>query len=171
MAAREQAKSPELVARSYFGALASRDADAALGHWRSDGIEDVAPLRVYRGVDEIRGFLTALIAAIPDMEMTVTRVTANEKVAAVEWRATGTFSGEAFEGIDPTGSPVQLRGTDVLEVEDGRIVRNTVYYDGMEFARAVGMLPRKDSGAERAIVTAFNGATRVRALVRQQMDR
>lgn len=171
MSATPQVRSAEQVARSYFEALAARDVDTACAHWAPDGIEDVTPLRVYRGVEEIRGFLTALTRALPDMEMTVTRVTADERVAAVEWRATGTFSGEAFEGIDPTGSAAQLRGIDVLEVEDGAIVANTVYYDGMEFARTIGMLPRKDSGAERAMVTAFNGATKVRALVREQMDR
>jgi steroid delta-isomerase-like uncharacterized protein len=171
MATEQQTGTPEQVARSYFEALSAKNLDAACGHWRPDGIEDVTPLRVYRGIDEIRGFLSALMAAMPDLEMTVSRVTADERRAVVEWRGTGTFSGEAFEGIDPTGSTVQLRSIDVLEVEDGAIVANTVYYDGMEFARAVGMLPRKDSGAERAMITAFNGANRVRAMVREQMQR
>ena len=161
----------EQVARSYFEALTARDIDTAVAHWHAEGIEDVTPLRVYRGADEIRGFLASLVGSMPDMEMTVTRLTANERVAAVEWRIAGAFSGDPFEGIDPTGSRVELRGADVLEVEDGSIVANTVYYDSTEFARAVGMLPKKDSGAERAMVTAFNGATKVRALVREQMDR
>jgi steroid delta-isomerase-like uncharacterized protein len=165
-----QSKTAEQVARSYFEALGARDVDAALAHWRADGIEDVTPLRVYRGTDEIRGFLAALTGSVPDMETTVTRLTATERVAAVEWRIAGTFSGEPFEGIDPTGSHVELRGVDVLEVEGEEIVANTVYYDGAGFARAIGMLPKKDSGAERAMVTAFNGATKVRALVREQMD-
>jgi steroid delta-isomerase-like uncharacterized protein len=169
--ATEQPRTPEQVAGSYFGALAARDLDAACTHWRADGIEDVVPLRVLRGVDEIRGFLSSLMSAMPDLEMTVTRVTADESTAVVEWRGAGTFSGEAFEGVDPTGSAVQLRSVDVLEVEDGAIVANTVYYDGMEFARAVGMLPKKDSGAERAMISAFNGANKVRTLVREQMER
>jgi steroid delta-isomerase-like uncharacterized protein len=171
MSATEQTKTPEEVARSYFEALASRDLDAACRHWRSDGIEDVIPLRVLRGVDEIRGFLSSLMVAMPDLEMTVTRVTADERRAVVEWHGGGTFSGGQFEGIDPTGAAVRIRSIDVLEVEDGEIVSNTVYYDGMEFARAVGMLPGKDSGAERAMITAFNGANKVRALVREQINR
>lgn len=171
MSTAQQAKTAEEVARSYFDALRARDLDGALAHWSPDGIEDVTALRVYRGGDEIRNFLAALMGAMPDMEMAATRVTADERVAAVEWRASGTFSGTPFEGIDPTGSHVELRGVDVLEVSDGAIVANTVYYDGTGFARAIGMLPKKDSGAERAVVTAFNGATKVRALVREQMDR
>lgn len=171
MATRQKAKaqSAEQVARAYFDAISARDVEAAVGHWSTEGIEDVAPLRVFRGHDEIRGFLGGLVAALPDLEMTVARVIADERTAVVEWRAAGTFSGAPFEGIDPTGAHVELRGADLIEVEDGLIVRNTAYYDGMDFARAVGMLPQRDSGAERAMKSAFNGASRVRALVRSQL--
>lgn len=171
MATQQQTRTAEQVARSYFEAVAARDPDAALAHWHPEGIDDVAPLRVFRGHDEIRGFLAGLAGALPDLELTIPRVVSGEGSAVVEWRLSGTFSGEPFEGIDPTGSRVELRGVDWLDVEDGQIVRITAYYDGMDFARAVGMLPQRDSGAERAMKTAFNGATRVRALVRDQMDR
>lgn len=171
MATKQTHRSAEEVARSYFDALGERDVDAAVAHWSPDGIEDITPLRVYRGTDEIRTFLRGLFDAVPDAEMVVSRVTASDMVAAVEWRMSGAFTGAPFEGIDPTGSRVELRGVDCVEVEDGAIVSNTAYYDGAEFARAIGMLPRKDSAAERAMTTAFNGATKVRALVREQLDR
>lgn len=167
----QAAQTAEQVARSYFDALSSRDADAAASHWHPEGIEDVVPSRVLRGVAEIRGFIGELVGAMPDLQMTPTRITADERVAVVEYRLSGTFTGARFEGIDPTGSRIELRGCDCLEVEDGRIVRNTVYYDATEFARAVGMLPPKDSGMERAMTGAFNGATKLRAIVRQQLER
>lgn len=169
MATEQQQRTAEHVARAYFEAIAARDLDGAVGHWSADGIEDIVPLRVFRGHDEIRGFLASFAEALPDGEMTVGRVVADERTAVVEWRLSGSFSGAPLEGIDPTGSHVELRGVDCVEVEDGLIVRNTAYYDGMEFARAVGLLPQRDSGAERAMKTAFNGASRVRALVRNQM--
>ncbi len=172
MAATEHGtRSAEEVARGYFEAIGRRDAEAAVAHWHPDGIDDVAPIGVLRGQEEIRRFLTDLVAAMPDLEMVVSRITADERVAAAEWRLSGTFTGVPFQGIDPTGSTVELRGVDLVEVEDGRIVRNTAYYDGAEFARQVGMLPRRDSGTEKALTAAFNGATRLRALVREQLDR
>lgn len=161
----------EEVARSYFDAIGARDAEAAVAHWAPDGIEDVTPLRVFRGADEIRGFLAGLVAAVPDLETRVERVTADERVAVVEWRMSGSFSGSSFEGIDSTGRPIELRGADCIEVEDGRITKNTAYYDGAAFARQVGLLPAQDSAAERAMLTAFNGATKMRALVRERLDR
>jgi len=163
--------SAEAVARGYFEAIGAGDADAATAHWHPEGIDDVTPLRVVRGADEIRDFLASMAAAMPDLEFTVQRVTADERVAAVEWRLRGTFSGASFEGIDPTGRHVELRGVDCVEVEDGKIVKNTAYYDGAAFARAVGLLPAQDSGAERAMLSAFNGATKLRTIVREQLDR
>ena len=163
--------SAEAVARGYFEAIGAGDAEAAAAHWHPEGIDDVTPLRVVRGADEIRDFLASMAAAMPDLEFTVQRVTADERVAAVEWRLRGTFSGASFEGIDPTGRHVELRGVDCVEVEDGKIVKNTAYYDGAAFARAVGLLPAQDSGAERAMLSAFNGATKLRTIVREQLDR
>ncbi len=45
------------------------------------------------------------------------------------------------------------------------IVRGTAYYDGAAFARAIGMLPPEDSGAERAMITGFNAVTKLRKAV------
>ena len=52
------------------------------------------------------------------------------QMAAIQWRATGTFRGAPFQGIEPTGRRIEVRGCDCIEVEDGKITRNTAYYDG-----------------------------------------
>jgi steroid delta-isomerase-like uncharacterized protein len=155
----------EETARAYFDALAARDADRMASHWSEEGVDDIVPLAVLRGPDEVRRFFTELFAAFPDGEMTVRRVVADERQAAVEWRITGTFTGGPFQGVEPTGRWLELRGVDLLEVEDGRLTRNTSYYDGAAFARQIGMLPPQDSGAERAMKNAFNAYMRVRRSV------
>jgi steroid delta-isomerase-like uncharacterized protein len=152
----------EAVARSYFEALAARDPDGMASHWSAEGVDDVVPFGVLRGPGEVRSFFADLFAALPDVETTVDRVVADERAVSVQWRMRGTFSGAPFQGIDPTGRWVELRGVDVVEVEDGKIVRNTAYYDGMTFAREIGMLPPRDSQAERALFAAFNAVTKVR---------
>jgi steroid delta-isomerase-like uncharacterized protein len=158
-------KAVEAHARSYFEAVARRDPEAMAEHWREDGVDDLVPVRPLRGKDEIVAFFRDLFAAVPDMEMTVTRVVAGETQAAVEWRLTGTFTGGPFEGIDPTGKHVEIRGIDLLEIEDDKIVGNTAYYDGMSFARQIGLMPPENSSAENAMKSAFNAATKVRQTV------
>ena len=66
------------------------------------------------------------------------------------------------------GNLADLRGTDLMEVRDGKNVSNTAYYDGMSFARQIGLMPPQDSGAERAMKSAFNAATRVRRAVAER---
>jgi predicted ester cyclase len=149
-------------ARSYFEAIAGRNPDVIASHWGSDAVADIVPLVVLRGPEQIKGFFRELFAAFPSLETTVARVVADDKQAAVEWRMAGTFSGGSFQGIDPTGKPVEMRGVDLLEIQEQAIVSSVTYYDGADFARQVGMLPPRDSGPERAIKNTFNAVTRVR---------
>jgi steroid delta-isomerase-like uncharacterized protein len=158
-------KAVEAHARSYFEAIANRDTSAIAGHWRADGVDDIVPLRPLRGTDELVAFFRELFQAVPDSEMTVTRVVAGETEAAVEWRMTGHFTGGPFQGVDPTGKRVDIRGVDLLEIEDGEIVGNTAYYDAMTFARQIGLMPPENSSAENAMKSAFNAATKLRSVV------
>jgi steroid delta-isomerase-like uncharacterized protein len=158
-------KAVEEHARSYFDAISRRDTAAMVEHWREDGVDDLVPVGVLRGRGEIARFFGELFAAVPDAELTVTRLVAGERQAAVEWRMSGHFTGSPFQGIEATGRTIELRGIDLVEVEDGEIVGNTAYYDGMDFARQVGLMPPQDSGAERAMKNAFNAATKVRRAV------
>jgi steroid delta-isomerase-like uncharacterized protein len=161
-------KAVEEHARSYFDALSRRDPEAMAEHWREDGVADLVPLAVLRGRAEIAGLFRDLFAALPDLETTVTRVVAGERQAAVEWRMTGHFTGTPFQGVEATGKRIELRGIDLIEVEEGKNVTNTAYYDGMSFARQIGLLPPQDSGPERAMKSAFNAATRLRRAVAER---
>jgi steroid delta-isomerase-like uncharacterized protein len=158
-------KAVEAHARSYFEAIANRDTSAMAGHWRADGVDDLVPVGPLRGTEEIVAFFNELFQAVPDVETTVSRVVAGETQAAVEWRMTGHFTGAPFQGLDPTGRRVDIRGLDLLEIEDGEIVGNTAYYDGMSFARQIGLMPPENSSAENAMKSAFNAATKVRRAV------
>jgi steroid delta-isomerase-like uncharacterized protein len=155
-------KAVEQHVRSYFEAMARRDAGAMAEHWRADGVEEVVPVGILRGRDEIRAFFEQTFAAIPDAATTLTRVVAGDRSAAAEWRLAGHFTGTSFQGIEPNGKPVELRGLDFIEIEDGAISSLTAYYDTATFARQVGMLPADGSGAERAMKGAFNALTKLR---------
>jgi steroid delta-isomerase-like uncharacterized protein len=154
--------------RSYFEAIDSRDADSMAAHWREDGVEDIVPLGLKRGRGELREFFASTFAAVPDARTTVTRLVAGEQSCAVEWRLEGTFDGTPFMGIEPTGKHVEIRGLDLLELEDGELVTGTAYFDGASFARQIGMLPADGSGADRAMKGAFNAVTKLRRAVAER---
>lgn len=163
-------KANENHARSYFEAIARRDVDGMLEHWQEDGVVDLVPIGILRGRDQIGEFFRELFAAFPDSEMTVTRVAADQNEVAVEWRMSARFTGEPFQGVEATGRAIELRGIDMIEIADGKNVTNTAYYDGMAFARGAGLLPPQDSGAERAMKSAVNAATRLRRAVAEGRD-
>jgi steroid delta-isomerase-like uncharacterized protein len=152
-------------ARSYFEALSARDPAAMIEHWSEDGVADIVPYGILRGHGEIAGFFRSMFAAMPDLETTVTRVAAAPHLAAVEWRMGGHFTGAPFMELEATGRRVDIRGLDMLEIEEGQIIGNTAYYDGASFARQIGMLPTEGSGAERALKGAFNAMTKMRRKV------
>ncbi len=161
-----RARVNEQTAVSYFEAVAARDPDAMAAHWHADGVEDFVPIGIFRGPGAVRSFFSELFTALPDSQFLVQKVVADATGATVQWRLTGTFSGGAFQGMEPTGSRIELRGCDCLEVDEaGKITRNTAYYDGAAFARGIGMLPAQDSTADRAMRIGFNTVTRVRAAV------
>jgi hypothetical protein len=91
--------------------------------------------------------------------MTVDRIVADDTSAVVQWHAAGTFTGGPFQNIVPTGRRVDLRGADVMEIADGLVQHNTIYYDGATFARQIGLLPALGSRADQAMLAAFNAKT------------
>ena len=133
-------------------------------------VEDITGVGILRGEHELRAFFGELFAAVPDLETTVKRMVPGEGVCVVEWRMRGNFNGGPLMGIDSTGTWLELRGCDVFELEDEKIARYTAYQDGMELARAIGMLPPRDSAAEKAMFAAFNGVTKVRQAIRARRD-
>jgi steroid delta-isomerase-like uncharacterized protein len=158
-------KAVEQHVRSYLEAIGRRDVEALGAHWSEDGVEDLVPIGILRGREEVKEFFRGVFAAMPNAETTCLRVVAAETSAAVEWRMTGTFDGEPFQGVDPTGKPIDVRGLDLIEIKDGLIVSNTAYYDNMAYARQVGLMPAMDSGAERAMKGAFNTITKARRMI------
>lgn len=106
---------------------------------------------------------TRLFAALPDFDIEVVHITGDADHAVVQWEATGTFTGRPFQAVHATGRPIQLRGCDVMHFEEGKLKHNTVYYDGLGFARQIGLLPRAGSAADKAMTAAFNASIDLRS--------
>ncbi len=165
MATTVQTRTPGEIARESFEALFERrDIDAVRPLWTDSSVDHFLALGVdARGPDQLAAFFRGLHAAIPDLEMRIENVIEDERHAVVQWQASGTFDGAPFQGIEPSGRRVTLRGCDVFRLtEDGKLDVNTIYYDGAEFARQIGMLPPRGSAADRALLGSFNARIRLR---------
>jgi steroid delta-isomerase-like uncharacterized protein len=132
--------------------------------WKAESVDHfLAAGLSATGPDELEAFFRRLFSAMPDFDLQIERIVAQGNDVVVQWRAKATFTGTPFLGIEATGAKLDIFGCDVIVLDDqGRVESNTVYYDGAEFARQVGVLPRRDSIAERAIMFGANAVTRIR---------
>lgn len=142
-----------------FAKLARRDLSGPEEIWAVDAVDHFLPVGDAVGREAIVAFFDELFAAFPDLVIEVENVVTGGSVAVVQWHARGTFTGRPFQAIRPTGRPVAFRGCDVIQMRDGLVQENTVYWDGAQFARQIGMLPARGSRADRAVLAAFNAVT------------
>jgi steroid delta-isomerase-like uncharacterized protein len=147
------------LARTLMAAIGRHDLDAIRALDAPDVVDDFVAIGVFSGVDNVVAFFAELFAAVPDFRIEILNVTAEGDTAVVQWHATGTFSGGPFQGIHATGRSVDLRGCDVMRFDGGLLKHNTIYYDGLAFARQIGLLPTEGSTADRALQAVFNART------------
>lgn len=158
---------PSALLREAFTAVGSRDLERLVALFdEATVVEFLALGETVHGRTALRGFFGELFTALPDLEVDVEAIDDLDEVTAVgRWRITGTLTGGPFRGIEPTGRPLDVRGVDVMRFEGPVLRHNTVYFDGLSFARQLGLLPAADSAADRAMLAAFNALTRVRTAI------
>jgi steroid delta-isomerase-like uncharacterized protein len=165
MAPGPETRSPGQLARERIEALFDRrDFEEVRTLWTEETVDHILPLGFdLRGPDDLEAHYRELFAAVPDYAMTIENVVEDDRHAIIQWTGTGTFDGGSFKGIEPTGKPLSLRGCDVIRFSGGgKIEENTVYYDGAEFFRQIGMLPPRGSVVDNGITQAFNAVTQLR---------
>jgi predicted ester cyclase len=166
--AKAKTQSAREVVTEYFDALAEQDLPRAVATWKPGSQDHLYGFADMVAPNGIRDYFASIFGAIPEFRLEVQSMVAEGDRVAVHWRAGGTFDGhQKFQGLTPNGRAVQLEGLDLLTVEDGKIVSNHAYTNGMEFARQVGALPAQDSAQERAMAAAFNAKTAVEKRLRR----
>ena len=139
--------------------------------WTEDTVNQfLAAGQTVRGKQALTEWFSELLTAVPDWTMEIENTFDDGgRQCVVQWRGTGTFTGGSFMGIEPNGRRLEIQGVDVFRFDDDwKIAGNTVYYDGAEFARQVGMLPPRDSAADRMTLKAFNARTRLVQRIRSR---
>jgi steroid delta-isomerase-like uncharacterized protein len=101
---------------------------------------DVGHAEVQRGPQSVPRNVERYLRAFPDLRFVEEDIVAQGGRAVVVWKAYGTHRGRLMN-IPPTGRNVVVRGTSVLTVEDGKIVRGLYVWDVAGLLRSIGLLP------------------------------
>jgi steroid delta-isomerase-like uncharacterized protein len=128
---------------AWDAAWASGDIETILATYTEDVVFEEVPFHlVVRGQDELRAHLEAFYAAFPDITFVVTgdAFVAGDR-AAVEWTASGTYTGQ-IPGMPPgEGQIVTFRGANILELEGDKVRVEREYYDAASLLAQLGALP------------------------------
>jgi steroid delta-isomerase-like uncharacterized protein len=101
--------------------------------------EDVTMGVVNRGKAELKGFVAAIFGAIPDFEMKLISGFTAGNWGGAEWSMSGTHKGN-LPGLPATGKRFSVRGSSICELRDGKIKRNSDYWDMVTLLKQIGRL-------------------------------
>jgi steroid delta-isomerase-like uncharacterized protein len=129
----------------------SKDPERVLALFVDDCVfEDVTFGMVARGKEELRSFVERAFTAIPDFKYELKNRFAASQWAVIEWAMSGTHKGD-LPGIPATRKRFSsVRGSTILELEDGKIRRESDYWDAATLMKQVGVLPRASPISSKA---------------------
>jgi steroid delta-isomerase-like uncharacterized protein len=148
-----EATERERQAAEYVDAWNAHDPDAVAAFFAPSAIyDDRGAADLLSGREAIREHAAAVMTAFPDLRFEIVRVAHGEGFSAGEWRVQMTHRG-SFAGLAATGRRAESAGVDVATLDaDGQITHLVSYYDGAALMRDLGLLPRRSSRAEQALL-------------------
>lgn len=100
-------------------------------------VEDSMYSQPFVGREAIMNRKSAGFAAMPDLKFTVTRRIVRGDQLTVEWVASGTHQVD-YPGLPATGREFSIPGVTVVVRKNGKIMRESLYYDMAEVQRQLG---------------------------------
>jgi ketosteroid isomerase-like protein/heme-degrading monooxygenase HmoA len=120
----------------FYAAWNGHDAAAVAGAFTAGGVYADPLTGDGLSGDELRDHVQSALDVLRDLRIAVTRTVANENAAAVVWAAEGTWDG-VLGLLRASETPVRFEGTDVFELDDGRLRRVRRSFDRFAVAEAL----------------------------------
>jgi steroid delta-isomerase-like uncharacterized protein len=122
----------------------SHDMDQVLPLYTDDcTYEDVTLGAVNHGKEELRSFGQFFFSGFPDVTFEMTSGFVAGNWAGGEWIMKGTHTGD-LPGLPAAGKRVSVRGSSIIELEDGKIRRCSDYWDMATLLRQLGLMPASE---------------------------
>ena len=131
----------EAIVREHVDAENRHDVEATIATFHSPAYE-VNGERV-EGEDPVRELLQGLMAGFPDFNAEIVKMHHADDAVFGEARITGTHDGE-FNGIPPTGKPVDVRIGTIFDFDGDRLLCERVFWD----MATVPAADRRTAGAD-----------------------
>ena len=131
------------VALSVIEALNARDLSLWSEHLAEDYIAEHPGVSVPLNKTKSVGYYQRFVTAFPDIHFEVLHVLAEGDHVLIHWMASGTHAERLAtvtgETIPPTQRSVRVSGALLIEVRDGKIVRDWSYWDQLSLLAQLGI--------------------------------
>jgi steroid delta-isomerase-like uncharacterized protein len=125
----------EKMLRDWNEAWNAHEVESILSYFTDDIVfKDLGGARVMRGKAQMRTWIDETLSAFPDFRTDLKSLFVSGKWAGSEWVASGTLKGRLHH-LQPTGKGYSVRGASIMELRDGKIKRNTDFYDSATMIR------------------------------------
>jgi steroid delta-isomerase-like uncharacterized protein len=129
-------------------ALLRRVWDEVYGQGRLDSLEgfvldDVIahePSGDVRGIEDLKRYLAAYLAAFPDTSLTVEDVIAEEDKVVSRYTVRGTHKGTTEEYGPPTGKQTKIEGMTLYHFKTGKVAEMWDSYDNLAVMQQLGIM-------------------------------
>jgi steroid delta-isomerase-like uncharacterized protein len=92
------------------------------------------------GIDGFKDYYSNFVTGFSDVEFTLVDVFGQDDKIVKHWRYKGTHSGDFF-GIPATGKSVDVEGTTLVKMKDGKIAKEQDFMDNLIFMDQLGIDP------------------------------
>lgn len=92
-----------------------------------------------KGIKDAKAYYAGFVTGFSNRKFTVIRMFADGENLVKHWQFTGTHTG-VFMGIPATGRTVNIEGSTIAKIVDGKIVEEQDFMDNMSFLKQLGLI-------------------------------
>ena len=92
------------------------------------------------GIDDFKAYYNNYLTGFSDAEFNIVDVFGQGDKIVKHWNFKGTHDGDFF-GIPPTGKKIDLIGTTLVLMKDGKILQEQDFFDNYSLLSQLGLLP------------------------------
>jgi steroid delta-isomerase-like uncharacterized protein len=133
---------------SYVERYNQGDLDGVMDLYADDATQ-LMPDGTFEGRAAIQSRLAQELDAFSDLAHRVVSYVEGGDAFADEWVFVGTHTGPVVlpDGteVPPTGKRVEVQGMELVQIRDGKIIVDNLYYDNLAVAAQLGLLPQATS--------------------------
>jgi steroid delta-isomerase-like uncharacterized protein len=130
----------EKIIKDWTAAWNSHDLDKTISLYTDDCVLEDNLDVVCHGKKELVAFCKSTFIDFPDLRLESKSLFNTVNWVALEWTMTGIQAHSSNAATPATGKSVSVRGASIIEIHNGKIRRETYYYNVLTVMRQLGLI-------------------------------